>query len=129
MTMLRRCRHRLTATLFVVVSLLFSQLAVASYRCPAAADPAAMARMMAAGVPCAGVDQAQPALCHEHATSAPQSFETVKLPVATSPMVVQVLALPVVLDAAAAVAASYASTPEARPPPDPLFLSTLRLRV
>jgi hypothetical protein len=127
--MLRRPVHRLTAAFFVVVSLLFSQLAMASYNCPAEVNAAAMADMAASGVPCDGMDTAQPALCHEHSASAPQSFEAVKLPVASLPMVVQVLELPLVLDAADAALTPFAATPEARPPPDPLFLSTLRLRV
>jgi hypothetical protein len=127
--MLRRPVHRLTAALFVVMSLLFSQLAMASYTCPAAARSAAMAEMVASGMPCNGMDQAQPALCHEQATSAPQSVEAVKAPVPSVPMVIQVLQLPAVLDAAEAVAIPRADTPEARPPPDPLFLATLRLRV
>lgn len=127
--MLRRPAHRLAAAFLVVVSLLFSQLAMASYSCPAAATSAAMAEMAAAGMPCDGMDQAQPALCHEQATSAPQSFEAVKVPVPSLPMVIQVWQLPLVLDAAEAVAIPAADTPEARPPPDPLFLATLRLRV
>ena len=127
--MLRRPVHRLTATLFVVMSLLFSQLAMASYTCPAAAKSAAMAEMVASGMPCDGMDQAQPALCHEQATSAPQSFEAVKVPVPSLPLVIQVLQLPVVLDAAEAAVVPPTDTPEARPPPNPLFLATLRLRV
>jgi hypothetical protein len=35
--MLRRPVHRLAAALFVVMSLLFSQLAMANYSCPVAA--------------------------------------------------------------------------------------------
>ena len=127
--MLRRPVHRLAAALFVAMSLLFSQLAMANYICPAAVEPAAMAGMMATGAPCDGMDTAQPSLCHQQATSAPQSFEAVKVPVPSFPMVIQVLQLPLVLDAAEAVAIPPADTPEARPPPDPLFLSTLRLRV
>ena len=127
--MLRRPVHRLVAAFLVVMSLLYSQLAIASYNCPAAAQPAAMAGMMAGAAPCDGMDVAQPALCHQQATGAPQSFEAVKLPVASLPMVIQVLQLPLVLDAAESVAVPAADTPEARPPPDPLFLSTLRLRV
>jgi hypothetical protein len=127
--MLRCPFHRLTAAIFVVMSLLFSQLAMANYSCPAEVKAAAMAEMAASGMPCDGMDKAQPALCHEHSTSVPQSFEAVKLPVASLPMVVQVLELPFVLDAADAGMTPFASTPEARPPPDPLFLSTLRLRV
>lgn len=127
--MLRRRLHRLTAAFFTVVSLLFSQLAMANYSCPAEVEAAAMAEMASAGMPCEGMDKAEPALCHAHSTSAPQSFEAVKLPVASIPMVIQVLQRPLVLDAAEAVAIAPADTPEARPPPDPLFLSTLRLRV
>ena len=127
--MLRRPIHRLATTLCVVMSLLFSQLAMAGYSCPAAAVPAAMAAMMATGAPCDGMDAAQPTRCHQQASAAPQSFEAVKVPVASLPMVIQVLQLPLVLDAAEAVAIPAADTPEARPPPGPLFLSTLRLRV
>jgi len=127
--MLRRPIHRLTTALFVVMSLLFSQLAMANYSCPVAAKPAAMAGMDATGTPCDGMDAAQPTLCHQQATGAPQSFEAVKVPVPSLPMVIQVLQLPLVLDAAEAVAVAAADTPEARPPPAPLFLSTLRLRV
>ncbi len=127
--MLRRPLHRLTAALVVVMSLLFSQLAMASYDCPGAAKSAAMAGMTATGAPCDGMDSAQPALCHQQASGAPQSFEAAKLPVPSLPMVIQVLQLPLVLDAAEAVAIPPADTPGARPPPAPLFLSTLRLRV
>jgi hypothetical protein len=86
--MLRHRTHRLTTALFVVLSLLFSQLAMASYSCPAEAQASAMAGMAASGMHCDGMDKAQPALCHEHSTSAPQSFEAVKLPAASLPMVV-----------------------------------------
>jgi hypothetical protein len=127
--MLRRPLHRLTAALFVVLSLLFSQLAVASYVCPQQSDMQAMAMTMKAGMPCDGMDQKQPTLCHRHAADPGKTFEAVKLPAVSLPMVVQVLELPLVLDAADAALTPFASTPEARPPPDPLFLSTLRLRV
>jgi len=124
-----RSIHRLRATFFVVLSLLFAQLALASYVCPTQADAAAMAEMMASGEPCEGMDQAQPVLCHQHSAGAAQSFEAVKLPAASLPMIVQVLVMPLVLQAVEAEALPAASAPEARPPPDPLFLSTLRLRV
>lgn len=124
----RRRLHRLTTTVFVVLSLLFSQLALASYVCPGRAD-AAMAQRMAAGEPCEGMDQAQPVLCHQHAAGATPSFEALKLPAVFVPMVVQVLVLPMVLEAAHAQVLPVTSAPETRPPPDPIFLSTLRLRV
>jgi hypothetical protein len=127
--MARQRLHRLTTTLLMVLSLLFSQLALASYVCPKQADAAAMVSMMQAGVPCEGMDMDQPALCAEHSSSAAQSFEAVKVPTASLPAVVQMLELPLVLDATEAAAVPPAATTEAKPPPDPLFLSTLRLRV
>src|SRR3954467_1944490 len=121
------CRHRLhrcTTAFFVVLSLLFSQLALANYVCPGQSDTAAMAAMMAAGEPCEGMDQAQPTLCHQHGTDTTQSFEAVKVPTASLPAVVQVLEVPLVPDAGEAIALPMAATADARPPPDPLFLST-----
>lgn len=115
--------------MFVVVSLLFWQLAMASYVCPEQTHVAAMAERVASGEPCEGMDLDQPALCAEFSADTAQSFEAVKLPTPSLPMVVQVLELPPVLDAVAAAAVPRVATPEAQPPPDPLFLSTLRLRV
>jgi len=114
--------HRLATTFFMVVSLLFSQLALARYVCPRQMDMQAVA-----GQPCAGMDMEQPALCHQHAADASPSFEAVKLPSAAQPLLIQVLELPAFLEAAALLPPGTAV--ETRPPPDPLFLSTLRLRV
>ena len=125
--MLRRSAHRVITMSFMVLSLLFAQLALASYACPA--GTAAMAEMMVAGQPCEGMDEAQPTLCHQHATGTAQSFEAVKLPAASQPAIVQVLVLPLALDADESSAVPRAASAEARPPPDPIFLSTLRLRV
>lgn len=125
----RRSTRRLTTAFLVVLSVLFSQLALAGYVCPQRAGSAAMAEMRAAGVPCEGMDMDQPALCAEHSSSAAQAIETVKVPTPSLPMVVQVLELPPVLDAVEAATVPAAAATEARPPPDPLFLSTLRLRV
>lgn len=127
--MLRRHAHRLTTAFFVVLSLLFSQLALANYVCPGEADAVAMSDMMASGESCEGMDEAQPVLCFQHAADAAQSFEAVKVPAPSLPMIVQVLVLPLVLDALQASDLPEVATPETRPPPDPLFLSTLRLRV
>ena len=119
-----------TLTAFVaVLALLFSQLALANYVCPAQADAAAMAEMMAAGEPCEGMDQAQPVLCHQHAVDMTQSSEVAKVATPSMPAVVQVLIVPLVLEAQAAAALPVTATPEIRSPPDPLFLATLRLRV
>jgi len=128
--MIRRRLHRLTTTFFVAVSLLFSQLALANYVCPGATDAVVMAEMTAAGVPCDGMDQAQPTLCHQHSAGVAQSFEAVKVPAPSLPPIVQVLVVPLVLDAVQAVDVPLAATgSDEHPPPDPLFLSTLRLRV
>ncbi len=127
--MSRHSLNRLTTTFCVVLSLLFSQLALANYVCPGQADAAAMAEMMVAGEPCEGMDEAQPVLCHQHSAGAAQSHEAVKLPTASQPLVVQVLVLPLVLDGVESKALPAISSAEARPPPDPVFLSTLRLRV
>src|SRR5580765_5348195 len=129
MLMLRRRLHRLTTTFFVVLSLLFSQLALASYVCPGQSDAEAMAAMAEAGQPCDGMDQAQPVLCHQHSADPAKTFEAVKLPVVGLPAIVQVLELPLVLEAATTTAVPVTATPEAQPPPAPIFLSTLRLRV
>ena len=125
----RRRSHRLTTVLCMVLALLFSQLALASYVCPAQAEIARMAEMMASGEPCEGMDPVQPTLCHQHAADASQTFEAVKLPAAGLPTSVQVLELPLVLDAAEAAVVPASFRAEGQSPPDPLFLSTLRLRV
>jgi hypothetical protein len=127
--MFRRHVQRLTTTFFVVLSLLFSQLALANYVCPGQRDVAAIAETMTSGGPCEGMDMDQPALCAEHSSSAAQSFETSKAPTLLLPMVVHVLELPLELEANAARTVPAAATAEAQPPPDPLFLSTLRLRI
>lgn len=127
--MFRRAARRLTTALAVVLSLLFSQLALAGYVCPQEADAERMAAMMEAGQPCAGTDEQQPALCHQHAADPASHFEALKLPVAAQPAVVQVLPLPLLPAALRPEAVPPTAALEAQPPPDPLFLATLRLRV
>jgi len=125
----RRRPRRFATACFVVLSLLFSQLALAAYVCPQDAVAAATAAMMESGVPCEGMDVQQPALCHQHTADPGKAFEAVKLLAASLPVLVHVLELPPTRDRAATAALPWATTPESRPPPDPLFLSTLRLRV
>lgn len=125
----RRPLHRFTTAFFVVVSLLFSHWALAAYVCPQQADAATMAERMASGQPCAGMDEDQPALCAGHAASEAQSFDAVKLPTPTLPLLLLVVEWPVMPDAALAGTAAGLPAPEDRPPPEPLFLATLRLRV
>lgn len=126
----RRKFLRCKTVVFVALSLLFSQLALAAYVCPAQIGPAGgMAEMMAAGMPCEGADTVQPNLCHEHAVDLARLFELAQAASPSLPAVVQVLLIPATADSSDAVVVPPASTPEAQPPPDPIFLSTLRLRV
>lgn len=127
--MRRLQRHRLGTTIVVVLALLLAQLALARYVCPLEADAQAVAAMRQAGQPCQDMDMDQPALCHAHAADPAKTFEALKLPAVALVAVLQLLALPLVLDALAAQAVPAMASPEAKPPPDPLFLTTLRFRV
>lgn len=129
----RRAR-RLGTTIFVVLALLVSQLALAGYACPASASRAPEPMMqMEPGEPCAGsaglrMDDEQAVLCHQHCANAPQSFEPLQ-PLSLAPAaVVQALIAPLVV-VAVADTRPFGAQFDPRPPPDPLFLSTLRLRV
>ncbi|WP_230559056.1 hypothetical protein [Variovorax paradoxus] len=114
----------------VVLSLLFSQLALASYVCPGAVDAVSTAEMaMAPGEPCEGMDTAQPVLCHQHAADMSLSFEPVKLATPSLPAIVQVLRVPLVMVAQGHALPQQARPERQHPPPDPVFLETLRLRV
>ena len=128
--LMRRHFLRCKAIVLVVLSLLFSQLALAAYVCPAGTKPTGMAERMAAGLPCEpGADEAQPALCHQHATDPSRLFEQAHAATPSLPAVIHVLLIPAAPETGDAVVLPPASTPEARPPPDPIFLATLRLRV
>jgi hypothetical protein len=129
-------RQRLCTAVFAVLALLFSQLALAAYACPGAggaAGAATMAERMAAGEPCDGMaDGVQPALCHSHCADAPQSADTASVPTPTAPLLLQAWPMPTVpglLAVDAQAPARRAAEAAPRPPPEPLFLSTLRLRV
>jgi hypothetical protein len=126
----RRPLHRLATLLAMVSSLLFSQLALAAYICPQQRmDAEAMVAMVAAGLPCEGMDAQQPVLCHQVAADPGQNFEAAKLPALSLPAIIQVLKLPLAIEQPADLPVPLAAEAESRPPPDPLFLSTLRLRV
>ena len=118
--------HRFRTAFFVVVSLLFSQLALASYVCPK--DSLAVAQMAAMEQPCEGMDTDQPNLCFQFMADSSQSLEQAKVATPSLPAVLKVIVLPGIepLDQRDAARAAPA---QLRPPPDPLFLSTLRLRV
>lgn len=109
----------------MVASLLVAQSALANYLCPAVSP----AHAAMAGMPCDGGDDAQPALCHQHAADPGQVVQPAQVVPPSLPAVVQILVLPAAAPIAVGVAMPRASTPEAQPPPDPIFLATLRLRV
>jgi hypothetical protein len=64
---------RLAAAVIAVFSLLFTQLALASYVCPGSVTMADMSH-------CAGMDKAQPGLCHASGHAAHQSLDKPDLP-------------------------------------------------
>lgn len=126
----RRRFLRCKTVVFAALSLLFSQLALSAYVCPAeTSSGGGMAEMMAAGMPCEGADAAQANLCHQHIVDLARLFELAQAASPSLPAVIQVLLIPAAPDLSDAVVIPPASAPEAQPPPDPIFLSTLRLRV
>lgn len=84
--MTRNRRHRVITVLFALVSLLFMQLAVASYACPGSRSKIAeVAAMAEAGMPCAesmplSMDDQQPNLCHAHCQAGQQTADKHELP-------------------------------------------------
>jgi hypothetical protein len=76
---------RFVAAVIAVISLLFTQLALASYVCPGTTMPermtmAAVDNGMSGMDHCTGMDKAQPTLCHAHNHSDPQSLNKPDLP-------------------------------------------------
>lgn len=81
----RTRRTCLITTLLALVSLLFMQLAVASYACPGSgAKIAEIAAMAEAGMPCVesvaiSMDDAQPNLCQAHCQTGQQTADKYEL--------------------------------------------------
>ncbi len=76
-------RNRFGAALLALVSMLFMQLALASYLCPGTSSE--IAAMTEAAMPCAhtmslDADHAQPNLCQAHCQAGQQSADTYRLP-------------------------------------------------
>lgn len=76
---------RFVAAVIAVISLLFTQLALASYVCPGTTMPERMTMAAAdngmSGMDhCTGMDKAQPTLCHAHTHADPQSLDKPDLP-------------------------------------------------
>lgn len=127
--LLRRRTPRCLTAFLLVLSLLFSQLALANYVCPAAESMAAMSSMVVAGEPCQAMDDAQPALCYQYAAGSFQAVEQLKVVTHTLPALVQVLFVSLVPQADDALTLPLSAEPEVYSPPEPVFLSTLRFRV
>jgi type IV secretory pathway VirJ component len=103
-------RTRLITAVFALISLLFMQLAVASYTCPGTGSKIAeVAAKAEAGMPCAesmsvNMDDVQPNLCQAHCQAGQQSADKHELP---SPVAIGALpadfslqvAIPVFLEA------------------------------
>lgn len=123
-----RSIHRCLTALFVVMSLLLSQLALASYVCPGESNSAAMAEM-AAGVPCEGMDPAQPLLCYQYATDMSLSVEPMKAGTLLPPAVVQTVILSLLLPVQAREVLVRAVPERQHYPPERVFLATRRLRI
>lgn len=94
---------RIVAVIFAVISLLFTQLALAAYRCPGAAIPEmAMASGNMQAMPgCDRMDMEQPTLCYAHAHDQlhHQSLDKPDLPQVSSFIAVAPVLFLVVLDA------------------------------
>ena len=90
-------QSRSVAALLALASLLFSQLALAWYQCPAA-GPAMISQVVAGAagdtsmLGCDGMDPDQPALCHAHAQVGKQSLDKPDAP-AAQPFTAVVLAV------------------------------------
>ena len=84
--MTRKRQTHLMTVLFALVSLLFMQLAVASYACPKDASKVTQVKIMAeVDMPCAesmviAVDEGQPSLCHAHCQATEQSADKYQVP-------------------------------------------------
>ena len=77
---------RIIAVALAIVSMLFMQLALAAYVCPAMPPAMQEGAEMAMAMPgCAGMDIEQPVLCHAHAQdqASKQSLDKPDLPLVT----------------------------------------------
>lgn len=73
--------QRVIAALITVLSLLFTQLAVAAYACPDLTMAAMSAKAMQEAMPgCTEMDMAKPGLCQAHCASGHQSLDAPAAP-------------------------------------------------
>jgi hypothetical protein len=72
--------RQIATALFAAISLLFTQMAVASYACPGMRTVESKVESMAAMAHCSGMDLVQPALCQAHDHVGQQSLDKPDLP-------------------------------------------------
>jgi hypothetical protein len=101
LTMKLSRHHRLLGALIALCSMLFMQLAVASYACPgmaAGVNPVALQQMRKAMPDCAGMDREQPSLCAAYAHPSKPTLDKADLPPVApfipSALMATVIALP-----------------------------------
>lgn len=125
----RRVYQPLTAGLAVCL-FLFAQLALAGYLCAQINPTQSQAPMgMDGNTPCQAMDSAQPALCHAHCADDGTTIVSFSTPALAPPALHNLLTLTLALIVEHADRKPAPTEPAAQPPPEPLFLFTLRLRV
>ncbi len=82
--MFRNSRRRLFTVLFALASLLFAQLALASYVCPGSGSKVVEASMPCAELMSMAMDEEQPNLCQAHCQASQQKADTYQTPVLAS---------------------------------------------
>ncbi|MEC5160850.1 MULTISPECIES: hypothetical protein [unclassified Janthinobacterium] len=105
---MKSSRHfRYVAALIALFSMLFMQLAVASYACPnlrTGQNNGALAQSSSSGMrnmsACTGMDMQQPSLCHAHSQTGNQSLDKPELPQVQPFVAVELMQALIFLDTA-----------------------------
>ena len=82
-------RLRTVSAVLALIAVLFAQLSVAAYACPASAGPSA-----ASSTACDDMDVAQPNLCEKHCHDDLQAGSAIAAPLAFTPSFVATIQLP-----------------------------------
>ncbi|MFM9433026.1 hypothetical protein ACFDR9_000055 [Janthinobacterium sp. CG_23.3] len=100
-------QFRYVAALIALFSMLFMQLAVASYACPnlrTGQNNGALAQSSGSGMrnmsACTGMDMQQPSLCHAHSQTGNQSLDKPELPQVQPFVAVELMQALIFLDTA-----------------------------
>jgi len=120
---------RFIAALITLFSLLFTQLAVASYSCPqqSTVNHASVMQDMPG---CTGMDAQQPSLCAAHCDAGHQSLDAAAAPQVLPFIACQLaLVLPPIVSAVSGLAAPAASLPLTRSTAPPLAIQHCCFRI